>query len=142
MVLYARDIVEKESLAFSRDTTVLAAALEMKERRRGFVLVGAIARPEGMVTEWDILEKVVAAHRDPATVSLGEIMSTELVSIEADQGIAKVAAIMTEKGVRRMLVTQKGEVIGVITAKTVLAKLDDYVNRISSQISRLQAPWI
>jgi len=142
MVLYARDIVEKEILAFSRDTTVLAAALEMKERRRGFVLVGAIAKPEGMVTEWDILEKVVVARRDPATVSLGEIMSTELVSIEADQGIAKVAAIMTEKGVRRMLVTQKGEVIGVITAKTVLAKLDDYVNRISSQISRLQAPWI
>ena len=142
MVLYARDIVEKESLVLPRGTTVLAAAKEMKEKRRGFVLIGAIAKPEGMVTEWDILEKVVATHRDPELVSLEEIMSTELVSIEASEGIAMVAAIMTEKGVRRMLVTQKGEVIGVITAKTVLAKLDDYVNRISSQISKLQAPWI
>lgn len=142
MVLYARDIVEKESLAFSRDTTVLAAAKEMKDKRRGFVLIGTIAKPEGMVTEWDILEKVVAMHRDPEMVCLKEIMSTDLVTIEANEGIATVAAIMTEKGVRRMLVTQKGEVIGVITAKTVLAKLDDYVNRISSQISKLQAPWI
>jgi len=142
MVLYARDIVEKECLVFPRDTTVVDAAEGMKQRRHGFALIGSTSRPEGMVTEWDILEKVVAARKDPSKVTLQEIMSTELVSIEADQGIATVATVMTQKGVRRMLVTNKGEVIGVITAKTVLAKLDDYVNKISSQISRLQAPWV
>jgi CBS domain-containing protein len=142
LVLYARDIVETDCLVFPRDTTVVKAAEEMKQKRHGYALIGSIARPEGMVTEWDILEKIVASRRDPEKTSLREIMSTDLVSIEADESIATVATVMTERGVRRMLVTNKGEVIGVITAKTVLAKLDDYINKISSQISRLQAPWV
>jgi CBS domain-containing protein len=142
MVLYARDIVETDCLVFPRETTVVEAAERMKEKRHGFALIGSASKPEGMVTEWDILEKVVAAHKNPEKVTLEEIMTTELVTIEADQGIATVATVMTEKGVRRMLVTNRGVVIGVITAKTVLAKLDDYVNKISSQISRLQAPWV
>lgn len=142
MVLYAKDIVEKDYLTLPGGSTVLEAAELMKDRRHGFVLIGNPSMPEGMVTEWDILEKVVAAHKSPSKVTLAEIMSTELVSVDADQGIAAVANIMTEKGVRRMLVTRKGEVVGVITAKTMLARLDDYVNRISAQISKLQAPWV
>ncbi len=142
MVLYAKDIVEKDCIVLPGGTTVLEAAESMRDRRHGFVLIGASSRPEGMVTEWDVLEKVVAANKSPAEVTLSDIMSTELVSIDADAGIASVANMMTEKGVRRMLVTKKGEVVGVITAKTVLARLDEYVNRISSQISKLQAPWV
>ncbi|HUI86420.1 MAG TPA: CBS domain-containing protein [Nitrososphaerales archaeon] len=142
MVLYAKDIVEKDCIALPGSATVLDAAETMTTKRHGFVLIGAPNRPEGMVTEWDILEKVVAAHRDPRKVALSEIMSTELVSVDADEGIAVVANMMTEKGVRRMLVTKKGDVVGVITAKTVLARLDEYVNRVSSQISKLQAPWV
>jgi IMP dehydrogenase len=142
MVLYAKDIVEKECIVLSKDKTVLEAAEAMKARRHGFVLVGTSSKPEGMVTEWDIVEKVVAAGRVPERVSLAEIMSTELVTIDADLGIAAVANLMTERGVRRMLVTKKGEVVGVITAKTVLARLDEYVNKISTQIGGLQAPWV
>jgi len=142
MVLYAKDIIESECLVMPGETSVQEAAEAMKERRHGFILIGSASNPKGMVTEWDIVEKVVAARKNPAQVTLMEIMSTDLVSIEADEGIANVARIMTEKGVRRMLVTRKGEVMGVITAKTVLARLDDYVNKISSQISKLQAPWV
>jgi len=49
---------------------------------------------------------------------------------------------MTQKGVRRLLVEEKGVVTGVITAKVMLARMNEYVDKISSQISRLQAPWI
>jgi predicted transcriptional regulator len=88
-----------------------------------------------------VLAKVVAEAKDPASVMLEDIMSTELVSIKASEAISFLAQFMSEKGVRRVLVLDKGTLIGVVTSKDVLAKLTDYVNKISSQISRLQAPW-
>ena len=48
---------------------------------------------------------------------------------------------MNEKGVRRMLVKQGDVVVGFITSKTLLARLNEYVDRVSAQISRLQTPW-
>jgi CBS domain-containing protein len=68
-------------------------------------------------------------------------MTTGLVTVKSDDGIAAVAQLMSERGIRRVLVTHRGEVIGVITERIVLARLKDYVDNVSSQISRLQAPW-
>ena len=142
MVLFAKDIVETDFLSLSGGSTVLEGAKAMKGSRHGFAVVGGAKRPEGIVTEWDILSKVVAEGRDPAKVTLEEIMSRELVTIDAEAGLSVVAQIMTEKGVRRLLVEKRGEVVGVITSKTVLAKMNEYVDKVSAQISRLQAPWL
>ncbi|MDA4121503.1 MAG: CBS domain-containing protein [Thaumarchaeota archaeon] len=141
MVLYAKDIVETDFLSLSAESSVLEGARAMKESRHGFAVIGAPNRPEGMVTEWDILSRVVAEGRDPAKVTLGEIMSRELLSVNADAGLSVVSQIMTEKGVRRLLVEKDGKVVGVITSKTLLARMNEYVDKVSSQISRLQAPW-
>ena len=141
MVLYARDIVEKDFLSLTPQTTVLEAAKAMKGSRHGFAIVGESSRPEGIVTEWDILAKVVAENLDPAMITVAEVMSKEMISIDADAGIEAVSRIMNEKGVRRMLVKQGGVVVGFITSKTLLARLNEYVDRVSAQISRLQTPW-
>jgi len=141
MVLYAKDILEKDFLSFSEGTTVLEASKSMKSMRHGFAVIGSSEEPKGIVTEWDVLSKVVAEGRDPAKVKLGEIMSTDLVSVKSEVGIATVAQIMSERGIRRILVKDGDKVLGYITAKTLLANLKDYVDKISIQISRLQAPW-
>ena len=141
MVLYAKDILAKDFLSFSKGTSVLEAAKAMKASKHGFAVVGLQERPDGIVTEWDILSKVVAEGRDPAKVPLSEVMTTELLTVQANEGIATVAKIMSDRGVRRMLVKDDDKVIGYITEKTVLANLEDYVDKVSTQISRLQAPW-
>lgn len=141
MVLYAKDIVEKDFIVLPRDVTVLAAAKIMKQQRHGFAIIGSGKKPEGMVTEWDVLAKVVAVEKDPNKVKLEEIMSTELVKVDGDEGIAKVSQVMNERYIRRILVVHEGEIMGVITSRTVMARLNDYVDKVSSQISRLQAPW-
>ena len=141
MVLYARDIVETDFLSLPGSATVLEAAKAMKGSRHGFAVVGPPNRPQGIVTEWDVLSKVVAEGRDPDKVTLGDIMSKDLLGIEESVGIAVVSQLMAEKGVRRLLVKRGGEVIGVITARTMLERLNDYVDNVTSQIGKLQAPW-
>ncbi len=141
MVLVAKDIVEKDFLSLPRNTTALEAARQMKAKSHGFVIIAAEAgNPEGIVTEWDYLAKIVAEARDPAKVRLSEIMSGELVAVDADEGLDQVAQVMAQKGIRRVLVIKDHKVLGVITAKTMLSRLKEYVDRVSSQIARLQSP--
>jgi IMP dehydrogenase len=141
MVLVAKDIMEKDFLSMQRGTTALEAAKQMQSNRHGFVVVTtADGKPEGIVTEWDYLSKIIAAEKDPARVNLGEIMSVNLVTVKADEGLDEVAQLMAVKGIRRVLVIQDGKILGTITARTMLARLKDYIDRISTQIARLQVP--
>jgi CBS domain-containing protein len=141
MVLLAKDIVEKSFLSLRRDINALEAAKQMNSHKHGFaVIVSVEDNPEGIVTEWDYLSKLVAEGKDPSSVRVEDIMSSNLVTVKSTDGIDSVSQIMSERGVRRVLVTEGGKVIGVITAQIVLSRLKEYVDRVSSQIARLQAP--
>ena len=141
MVLVAKDIVEKEFLSLSKNTSALEAARQMKARGHGFVIIASgTGVPEGIVTEWDFLAKIMAEGKDPAEVNLSDMMSSDLVSVDGNEGIDQVAQIMTQKGIRRVLVISDHKVLGVITAKTMLSRLKEYVDRVSTQIARLQSP--
>jgi CBS domain-containing protein len=141
MVLYAKDIVETEFLSLPLKTTVLEAAKAMTKRHQGFAIVASAGEgPIGIVTEWDVLAKVVAEGRDPATVHLGDIMSPKLVSVDPNDGIDRVAQTMAENGTRRVLVVKDSKVLGVIRVRTILARMRDYVDSVSAQIARAQTP--
>ena len=141
MVLYAKDIVEPEFITLVGETTALDAARLMAEKKHGFVLISINGKPTGIVTEWDYLSKVVAKDRSPSSVLLREIMTENLVTAQASEGIETVTKLMADKGVRRIVVMEKDKIIGVITSKTILRRLEEYVNRVSSQIARLQSPF-
>jgi CBS domain-containing protein len=141
MVLYAKDIVEPDFLTLEAVTTALDAAKLMAEKKHGFALVSVNGKLSGMVTEWDYLSKVVAKDRSPANVVLREIMSDTLVTVQGNEGIDSVTKLMADKGIRRIVVMDKEKILGVITSKTILKRLEDYVNRVSSQIARLQSPF-
>ena len=141
MVLVAKDIVEKDFLTLSKITTAFEASRQMKAKGHGFAIIASSdGVPEGIVTEWDFLAKIMAEGRDPAGVKLGDIMTSNLVSVAGNEGIDQVAQVMTQKGIRRVLVMSDHKVLGVITAKTMLSRLKEYIDRISSQIARLQSP--
>lgn len=143
MVLVARDIMEKDFLSLSRDVNALEASRQMKIRKHGFAVVSSShGTPEGIVTEWDLLSKVVAEAKDAASVSIGELMTTNLVSVDPSVGFDQVAELMAHKGIRRLLVLKDDKVLGVITASIVLARLKEYIDKISAQIARLQSPMI
>jgi len=143
MVLVAKDIVEKEFLSLSRETTALEAARQMKAKKHGYAIVASSAgSPEGIVTEWDYLSKIVAEGRDPSHVKLGDIMTSDLVSVDANVGLDQVAELMAHRGIRRILVLKDRKVIGVITAGIMLSRLKEYVDKVSSTIARLQSPMM
>src|SRR6266566_1118849 len=114
MVLVAKDIVEKDFLSLSRNTSALEAARQMKAKGHGFVIIASSSGvPEGIVTEWDFLAKITAEGKDPGEAKLGDIMTSNLVSVDGNEGIDQVAQKMTQKGIRRVLVMSDHKVVGV-----------------------------
>jgi CBS domain-containing protein len=143
MVMKARDIVEKDFISLPKDVTAYDAAKSMRTRGHGFVVVvDAESKPEGIVTEWDFLSRLIAEGKDPGQVKLAELMTINLVTVKADDELDSVAQFMSSRGVRRVLVVQNGKVLGIITARTMLARMKDYVDRVSAQIARLQMPRV
>src|SRR5260370_5247113 len=113
MVLVAKDIVEKDFLSLSRNTSALEAARHMKSKGHGFVIIASSGGvPEGIVTEWDFLAKIMAEGKDPAGVKLGEIMTSNLVSVDGNEGIDQLAQTITQKGITRFPVISDHKILG------------------------------
>lgn len=141
MVLYAKDIMVKDYLSVPAGTSVLEAARMMRDGRHGFCVVATPeGKPEGIVTEWDFLARVTAEDRDPEAVHVEEIMTRNLLSVDPAASIDQVSQLMVDRGTRRVLVMKDGALLGVIEAKTILARMKAYVDRLSAQIARTQTP--
>src|SRR5256886_15135878 len=122
MVLYAKDIVETEFLSLPPGTSVFDAAKQMAREHQGFVIITSPAKgPVGIVTEWDVLAKVVAEGRDPDKVPLGDIMSTRLVSVDPNEGIDRVAQLMADEGNPRVLRVKDSDALGAVRGPALLA---------------------
>jgi signal-transduction protein with cAMP-binding, CBS, and nucleotidyltransferase domain len=102
------------------DGTVLEAAKLMVEKNRGSVLATRAGQPIGMLTERDILRKVVAKSKDVATTKVKEVMTSPLVTIDYNKLLREAIDLMVRKGLRRMLVTENGRITGIFTLRDIV----------------------
>lgn len=109
----------------------------MQQDRVGFVVVeDKDGKPAGIVTEWDYISKIVAGEKDPKKVTIGEIMNTGIISVEANTPTEKVTVIMSKHLIRRIPVFENGKMIGVITSRDIIRIFKDYMDSISEIIAR------
>ncbi len=99
--------------------TVVSAARAMQTAGTTEAVVVRGGTPLGIVTERDILYKVVAAGSNPSSVTIGDIMSSPVAMIEESSKVGDAIAKMSELGVRRLGVTRKGKLVGVVTQKAM-----------------------
>src|SRR2546428_13328478 len=99
MVLYAKDIVEKDFISLSPETSALEAAKRMAREGHGYVIVANLGGAAiGIVTEWDFIAKINSLARDAGRGHLHEIISPELVSIDAGAGFRSAATRAAPEG--------------------------------------------
>lgn len=102
------------------DHTVRRAAEVMVERDIGSVIVAHNNREVGMLTERDILKKVVARGLDVNRVMIKDVMSKPLITIRDDVTIWDGANLMAKHHIRRLpIADQRGEIIGIVTTRTI-----------------------
>jgi CBS domain-containing protein len=114
------------------DLTSVTAATKIIARDdnyEGYVVVLHKGQPVGMVTERDIVQKVVAHNRDPSATPISDIMSTPLHTIDPDEDLATVAKMMREQDVRKLVVAKDNIIHGIITSKEISNKFQDYIDQ-------------
>ena len=119
-----REVIVKEAMKtniakLKPNTTVLEAAQLMKKRRIGNIIIVEKKQPIGILTESDILKKVVAEAKNPKDVLVKDVMSTPLIVIDPYVSLEKAMKTMGKCNVRRLPVCEKGELIGIITQKDI-----------------------
>ena len=119
-MVFVRDVMTKEVVVASPDWTVLEAAKRMAAKKIGGLVVVKSGSPVGLVTERDILWKVTAKERNPSRVSVGDVMTTPVVTVSPLATLRSAARIMIEHNVRRLVVTRLDEVEGIVTARDIV----------------------
>ena len=104
--------------------TVLEAANLMKESDRGSLLIVDGKITVGIITARDLVIRVIAKNL-PHTTPVSEVMSSPLITINANVTLKKAARIMGEHKIRRLPVTENGEVVGILVAFDVLRHLSN-----------------
>lgn len=89
----------------------------------GAVIVSDGDKHYGLVTERDILERVLEASKDPTKTLAKDIMSSPLTTVEYNKSLTDMLKIMHDKQIRRLAVIQEGEAIGIITERRILEAL-------------------
>lgn len=108
--------------AVEKGLNVMYAASIMKERARGSLVVVDNGKPVGIITERDIVRRLVADGKSASATKVGEIMSTPLISVGPEATLAAAVRVMYENGIRRLPIVEDDRVIGIITS-TDLARV-------------------
>lgn len=104
-----------------RKATVLDAAKTMNQRRIGAVVVTEGERVVGIFTERDILNRIVAAGKDPKTTPVGEVMTSPMACCRRDTSLADCKNVMSQKRIRHLPVVEDGKLYGMISMGDILA---------------------
>lgn len=114
--------MNRELVTIDINNSSWEAAKLMREYKVGSVFITQNGNPVGIVTERDVLYKIVAEDLPAAHVLLRKVMSSPLVSIDESQPARKAVEIMRDKGFRRLLVTSSGKPSGLVTQDDLISK--------------------
>lgn len=107
------------------DKTVVEAAKMMKAGGIGSIIVTENGKPVAMVTERDMVNRVIAEGVSPQEKRVKDIMSSPLVTVSPDQPLKSAAQLMASRSIRRLPVVKGGKLVGIIT-ETDLARAEPH----------------
>lgn len=108
------DIMSSPVITLEMEVNVRDAALLMTDKRIGSIIITERGKPVGIVTERDILDRVVGPCRDPCEVRMKEIMSSPLIVTTKETPILDAMRLMRERGISR-LVVMDGDMVGIVS---------------------------
>lgn len=122
----AREIMTPDPECVRTSDTVLDAAKRMAELQVGAMpICGEDNRLKGMLTDRDIVVKVLAEGKDPRAVNAGELAQGEAVTIGADDDAKEILRTMSQHQVRRLPVIDGHDLVGIVAQADVARSLDE-----------------
>ena len=127
MAKRVREVMTARPVALDEESSVVEAARAMRDGDFGSVIVvkeegGAVS---GVVTDRDIVVRVVADGVEPKKVRLGDICEGEVVTVGPDDPVDMVAKLMRDKAIRRVPVVEGGRLVGIVSLGDLAKEMDE-----------------
>jgi len=117
-----RDIMEKNVITIDYTKNALDASIILKEKEISFLVILKEGKPEGIVSERDIVRKIAAKDIKSSQIQLEEIMSKNFKWVEPETQVEHAVQKMLNNNIRRLIVLEDEKLVGVIT-QTNLAEV-------------------
>lgn len=119
--LTAKDVMTRGVVTISPSATIAEAAKVMSENKVGCLIIIENNRPVGIITDTDILARVVSKELNPSKVKVKNVMSTPLITIAPDADISEAARLMEQTQVKRLPVMKNNRLVGLISTTDLAA---------------------
>ncbi len=114
-------MMSRRILAVSPSAPVVEAARTMREAKVGALLVsGEEGRYIGIISETDLVRKVLATEQEGSRMSVSEVMMAPIITIEIDRSAHDASDLMAERGIRHLAVTEDGQIVGMLSVRDLL----------------------
>jgi len=115
-----RNFVKTDPLMIDANESVLRAAQMMRDRGSGNILVLIKGEPKGIMTERDVLFRVAADDLVSSTIPVRKIMTSPMISIEADAPLTDGVQLMAKHKIRTVFVTDHGKPLGLLNMRAIV----------------------
>jgi len=117
-----KDIMTKNVVSIGVDNSVLEAAEIMSSNQLGCLVIINRELPIGIVTERDIVRRVVA-KKLPLDTKISAIMSQSLITVDADASLKEAARLMSSNKIRRLPVLKQNKLVGIVVTSDFVRNL-------------------
>ncbi|MDH5460878.1 MAG: CBS domain-containing protein [Candidatus Bathyarchaeota archaeon] len=137
-----KDVMVEAVITVEADTKVRDAVKLMNENEIGCLVVEKSGKPVGIVTERDVLKKIVCQSENPEEVRVSEIMSAPLVLGDVDMDLEEVARLMLKRSIKKLPIVNREKLIGLITL-TDIVRVDHVEHLLIKVVKQLRKDgWI
>jgi CBS domain-containing protein len=115
-----REIMSVNVITIPPNSPISKVAVLMRDMDIGAIIVVDRERPVGVVTEADIVRRVVASEMNPKDVVASEVMSSPLIHVTPDTPLTEVMRVMARSNIRRVAVLKQDSLAGIVTSRDIL----------------------
>jgi CBS domain-containing protein len=141
MPILVKEIMSKPVVVIEENKTARKAGELMKKKRKGALVVVRKGKPVGIITDSDLIRKVVAKNLKPSQVKVKEIMSKPLVTITPDESIIEASRKMKRSNIKRLPVVDGGRVVGLVSITDIARTSPEMLDLLEYRLRMREEPF-
>lgn len=133
--------MSKPAITIEENKTAKQAGEVMKKSRMGCLIVTKNNKPVGILTDSDLVRKIIAKNVKSNEIIVREIMSRPLVTIGPQENIVEANRKMKKSNIKRLPVIDKGKIVGIISATDIARSSPEMLDILEYRIKMREAPF-
>jgi CBS domain-containing protein len=132
--MLVKDVMSSPVVTTAENSTADQVAQRMEKNKLGCIIVtNKQGKPVGIITERDLVGRVLAKNAKPDSLSANDVMTSPLMTIEPDETIEEAARRMSRLDIRRLGVIYKGQLVGLISSRDIVAVVPELIETIQER---------